>query len=245
MKKMNKKYEEILLTTNKLLDNKKYEEAKNFLSEILNTEYLSYHYYERLLDKLKNINALIIENKKQKEDKEFLSNLNKTDLLKFIIKNNRIDFIFLNLYLEKFKTIDDDIQTEIFSFLLSSSTLKQNEKFELLKYLLIHSKKFYVFVNTIFKVSYLISEDFLKKYNDYTKEIKINITEKCDKDIVTLNLCLDFVGLINLYYFPSIPFEYMKISLNDFVIMVYEYVKNQFSQNINKNFDEIINYFSN
>lgn len=245
MKKMNKKYKEVVLEVDKLLDEKKYEEAKNFLSDILNTEYFSYPIYEKLLDKLKIINALIVESKKQKEDKEFINNLNKTDLLKFVIKNSKIDFIFLNLYLEKFKTIDDDVQTEIFSFLLSSSTLRQNEKFELLKFLLIHSKKNYFFVNTIFKISSLISEDFLKKYNDYTKEIKIKTTKKSEKDIVTLNLCLDFISLINLYYFPYIPFEYMKISLNEFITLVYEYVRNQFAQNINKDFDEIINYFSN
>lgn len=237
------RYEEFLIKYSELLNNKKYEEAKLALNELLNTEYVPQEYYQRFNLELKKIELLIKQNYEVIKKEKFVANLTKDDLFTYIINNHKVDIHFLNLYLDKFKTIDDKNQITTLQFTLDREDIKQDDKFALLVFLLKRTKHTYYFYNAIFKVRTKIDQSFLANYNVYNSELNNFLNKLVDKDVTISTLSKQVINLINTYYFPSFPYQKMKISVKELATKIYQYVIDTFNNNENNSFSKIFNYF--
>ncbi|MBO6042379.1 DUF3196 family protein [bacterium] len=185
--------------------------------------------------------------KQKEEEKQYFNNLKKADLINNILKDKKINLSFLNIYLNKFKDIDSEEDIEIFQLILNRRDIQQDEKFELLKFLITNSKHNYQFYNAIINKKELINDQFLKQYNEQIKEMKNIINLEVNKDISIQNLSYQLLNLINLYYFPSTIQKELKINDKMLAKIIIEQINNQFYINkkqTNKIIEKILKYFN-
>ncbi|MBO6094685.1 DUF3196 family protein [bacterium] len=185
--------------------------------------------------------------KQKEEEKQYFNNLKKTDLINNLLKDKKINLSFLNIYLNKFKNIDSEEDIEIFQLILNRRDIQQDEKFELLKFLIMNSKHNYQFYNAIINKKELINDQFLKQYNEQIKEMKNIINFEVNKDVTLQNLSYQLLNLINLYYFPSTMQKELKINDKMLAKMIIEQINNQFYINkkqTNKIIEKILKYFN-
>ncbi|MBO6073038.1 DUF3196 family protein [bacterium] len=185
--------------------------------------------------------------KQKEEEKQYFNNLKKADLINNLLKDKKINLSFLNIYLNKFKNIDSEEDIEIFQLILNRRDIQQDEKFELLKFLIMNSKHNYQFYNAIINKKELINDQFLKQYNEQIKEMKNIINLEVNKDISIQNLSYQLLNLINLYYFPSTMQKELKINDKMLAELIIEQINNQFYINkkqTNKIIEKILKYFN-
>ncbi|MBO7044234.1 DUF3196 family protein [bacterium] len=185
--------------------------------------------------------------KQKEEERQYFNNLKKTDLINNILKDKKINLSFLNIYLNKFKNIDSEEDIEIFQLILNRRDIQQDEKFELLKFLIMNSKHNYQFYNAIINKKELINDQFLKQYNEQIKEMKNIINFEVNKDVTLQNLSYQLLNLINLYYFPSTMQKELKINDKMLAKIIIEQINNQFYINkkqTNKIIEKILKYFN-
>ncbi|MBQ5492689.1 MAG: DUF3196 family protein [Mycoplasmataceae bacterium] len=227
-------------------DDKKFE-LVHLLKDELNTSYVPEPFYSKWTNLLKKLSVELNQTKQKEEEKQYFNNLKKSDLINNILKDKKINLSFLNIYLNKFKNIDCEEDIEIFQLILNRKDIKQDEKFELLKFLIMNSKHNYQFYNAIINKKELINDQFLKKYNEQIKEMKNIINFEVNKDISIQNLSYQLLNLINLYYFPSTIQKELKINDKMLAKMIIEQINNQFYINkkqTNKIIEKILKYFN-
>ena len=239
-------YEQLDKKIKQLIEDDKKNELVHLLKDELNTSYVPEPFYTKWTNLLKKSIIELNQIKQKEEEKQYFNNLKKTDLINNILKDKKINLSFLNIYLNKFKNIDSEEDIEIFQLILNRRDIKQNEKFEFLKFLITNSKHNYQFCNAIINKKELINDQFLKQYNEQIKEMKNIINFEVNKDISIQNLSYQLLNLINLYYFPSTMQKELKINDKMLAELIIEQINNQFYINkkqTNKIIEEILKYF--
>lgn len=240
-------YEQFDKKIKQLIEDDKKFELFHLLKDELNTSYVPEPFYTKWTNLLKRLSVELNQIKQKEEEKQYFNNLNKADLINNILKDKKINLGFLNIYLNKFKNIDSEEDIEIFQLILNRRDIKQDEKFELLKFLIMNSKHNYQFYNAIINKKELINDQFLKKYNEHIKEMKNTINFEVNKDVTLQNLSYQLLNLINLYYFPSTMQKELKINDKMLAEMIIEQINNQFYINkkqTNKIIEKILKYFN-
>lgn len=240
-------YEQFDNKIKQLIEDDKKIELVHLLKDELNTSYVPEPFYSKWTNLLKKLSVELNQIKQKEEEKQYFNNLKKADLINNILKDKKINLSFLNIYLHKFKNIDSEEDIEIFQLILNRRDIKQDEKFELLKFLITNSKHNYHFYNAIINKKELINDQFLKKYNEQIKEIKNIINVEINKDVTLQNLSYQLLNLINLYYFPSTMQKELKINDKNLAELIIEQINNQFYINkkqTNKIIETILKYFN-
>lgn len=240
-------YEQFDKKIKQLIEDDKKIEVVDLLEDELKTSYVPEPFYTKWSNLLRKLSVELNQIKQQEEEKQYFNNLKKADLINNILKDKKINLSFLNIYLNKFKNIDSEEDIEIFQLILNRRDIKQDEKFQLLKFLITNSKHNYQFYNAIINKKELINDQFLKKYNEQIKEIKNIINFEVNKDVTLQNLSYQLLNLINLYYFPSTMQKELKINDKNLANLIIEQINNQFYINkkqTNNIIEEILKYFN-
>lgn len=240
-------YEQFDKKIQQLIEDDKKLELVHLLKDELHTSYVPEPFYTKWNDLLKKLSVELNQIKQKEEEKQYFNNLKKADLINNLLKDKKINLSFLNIYLNKFKNIDSEEDIEIFQLILNRRDIQQDEKFELLKFLIMNSKHNYQFYNAIINKKELINDQFLKQYNEQIKEMKNIINLEVNKDISIQNLSYQLLNLINLYYFPSTMQKELKINDKMLAELIIEQINNQFYINkkqTNKIIEKILKYFN-
>ena len=240
-------YEQFDKKIQQLIEDDKKLELVHLLQDELHTSYVPEPFYTKWTNLLKKLSVELNQIKQKEEEKQYFNNLKKADLINNILKDKKINLSFLNIYLNKFKDIDSEEDIEIFQLILNRRDIQQDEKFELLKFLITNSKHNYQFYNAIINKKELINDQFLKQYNEQIKEMKNIINLEVNKDISIQNLSYQLLNLINLYYFPSTIQKELKINNKMLAKIIIEQINNQFYINkkqTNKIIEKILKYFN-
>lgn len=206
-----------------LINNHQIKEAINMIQEQLKT-FVPEPYFSQWKKKLSSLIKELNNNQINEEFKQWYSNLSKDQLMNNLVKNYQVNFNFLQLYWKKFP-FDQD-QAEFFCYLFDSKQIKQPDKF-LLFYLVTakinHSFSFY---NEIINCHKTVSKDTAIAYQQYQIELNELFNQVIKKDVTIKQWCHQCLDLIIIYYFPIFPTTYLKITPEQLVNLIINYVNN-------------------
>lgn len=241
-------YELINEKYNSLIKENKFEDALKLLEDEINSSFIIQPYYDDWNNKIKNLKQIIYSNDKEKKINDFTKKLKKSDLISYIVKDGKIDFNFLNLYLQKFIEIDND-QIKVLQFLFTNKNILQEDKFKLFSILLANTsnKNNFLFLNSIINKDKEIDDNVLNNLNLNIKKCSDLLNELSNKEITNYQLSIQILNLLNVYYFPFSPEEILKISSEKLTKEIYKFVKNSLSnkENNSKIIKKVLKYFEN
>lgn len=210
-------------TIKQLINNQQIKEAINMIQEQLKA-FVPEPYFSQWKKTLSSLTKQLNIKQANDEFTKWYDNLTKDELLNHLVKNHQVDFNFLQLYWKKFP-FDED-QGEFFCYLFNSKQISQPDKF-LLFYLVVskinHS---FIFYNEIINVHEQVSKDTVIAYQKYQNQLSKLFDEAIKKDVTIKQWCHQCLDLIIIYYFPIFPTTYLKITTEQLVDLIINYVNN-------------------
>lgn len=236
---MDKYYESIIEKVNKLIEEKKLDEALDIIEDELSAPYIPRNHEEVLED----IANTIIADKHYFSGIKDYTNLNRELLFSKIVENDKLDSMALLYFFERYSNeISHDEIKEFVNFFKIKNLSNQDKEMLFLTLKTQNIDTNVVYYNNQLKEDFFINTiktDTYKTIDLYIETEKL-IYELTVKEPSLLQFCLNILNLIYFYNFPQIPsFNAKDLSFGIFNYMVFSLQGDK--SKINKNTFDYIN----
>lgn len=233
-------YEWVVLKSNQLVEEGKYNEALMIIEDELDAPYIPLEQEQELEELAKNLRQQI----------EFLNRDNEYDVMSHnklfskIFENNRINQTALMVFFDNYKNeIKEDEIAELEDYLISRKISNSDKVliFSSFKNAKINRNvKFYnCFLKEEFYINTMKTNNFYQ-FESFQKIEKI-INDMCAKDPSVRNFCITLLEMIYVYNFPKEPSYEPEI----LALSIFEYMLNAITTKNKKTDPEIFDYIDN
>jgi hypothetical protein len=224
MTKLNKYYETILERIEKLIQEKKYDEAFEIVKQEIASPYISLEYIDRFERLYVDLNKIVLVN----QIKNQYNNMSKMEMLGKIFDDKKFDINLFSFMLGKFHKDLESLDLEYINKIFKSKNISNSEKIFALQQMklvnLVHAFDYFNnALNQTFSIN--LNDDFEYNKHPYFLQVKDQVNQVLLKNPSIATICNELLLLIYEHYFgsqPSYDTNILANKLSDYVQTYFE-----------------------